>query len=304
MPIQLINEGLSTTYKNSLRILAERCKNGISRVLQVGLINRAAEALNDNSSSQQQPSQVIIMNILAVLDQVLTAAEKISNSSKLGESLEKLKIKGKSKEIKWKSIYAFSLLEEQNEEEDDEEDQKQSNSRNEVLKHDLLSHFTVFMAVLIIGGQKAGEHTWNDYDVIDELASGAYGRILLMRLKMTGELFIIKRLPYVNANKKKMAQEEVEMLILARSEYTSHFIEWFIDGIDFCIVLEYYPNKSLREMMDNELKDLPMKEKKMIAYKYGYQVLMGLNVLHKQKIVHRDLKPENILIDNEKNAKL
>jgi hypothetical protein len=89
------------------------------------------------------------------------------------------------------------------------------------------------MAVLIIGGQKAGEHTWNDCliflhyssfhlsndfitimtfiivlnsdDVIDELASGAYGRILLMRLKKTGELFIIKRLPYVNANKKKMA---------------------------------------------------------------------------------------------------
>ncbi|KAA6386000.1 MAG: hypothetical protein EZS28_018471 [Streblomastix strix] len=91
MSIQSTDEGLFTTFLFSLTILAERNKNAISGVLQVGLINRAAEALNDNSSSQQQPSQVIIMNILAVLDQVLTAAEKISNSSKLGESLEKLK---------------------------------------------------------------------------------------------------------------------------------------------------------------------------------------------------------------------
>ncbi|KAA6370373.1 MAG: hypothetical protein EZS28_034100, partial [Streblomastix strix] len=80
------------------------------------------------------------MNILAVLDQVLTAAEKISNSSKLGESLEKLKNKGISKEIKRKSKYVLSLLEEQDEEEDDEEDQNQSNSRNEALKHDSSGH--------------------------------------------------------------------------------------------------------------------------------------------------------------------
>ncbi|KAA6386115.1 MAG: hypothetical protein EZS28_018355 [Streblomastix strix] len=128
MPIYSFDEGLSTTYKNSLTILAERSRNGISRVLQVGLINRAAEALNDNSSSQQQPSQVIIMNILAVLDQVLTAAEKISNSSKLCESLEKLKNEGISQEIKRKTNSVPSLLEEQDEEEDDDEDQQQSNS--------------------------------------------------------------------------------------------------------------------------------------------------------------------------------
>ncbi|KAA6358161.1 MAG: hypothetical protein EZS28_046312, partial [Streblomastix strix] len=114
-------------------ILAERSKNGISRVLQVGLIYRAAEALNDNSSSQQQPSQVIIMNILAVLDQVLTAAEKISNSSKLGESLEKLKNEGKSMEIKRESKYVLSLLEEYDDEEDYEEDQKQSDSSSDLL---------------------------------------------------------------------------------------------------------------------------------------------------------------------------
>ncbi|KAA6397513.1 MAG: hypothetical protein EZS28_006964 [Streblomastix strix] len=120
--------------QNSLTIFAERSKNGISRVIQVGLINRAAEALNDNSSSQQQPSQVIIMNILAVLNQVLTAAEKISNSSKLRVSLGKMTNEGISKEIKRKSKSVLSLLEEQDEEEDDDEDQKQSNSIKESLK--------------------------------------------------------------------------------------------------------------------------------------------------------------------------
>ncbi|KAA6401528.1 MAG: hypothetical protein EZS28_002952, partial [Streblomastix strix] len=50
------DEGLSTTGKNSLTILAERSKNAISGVIQVGLINRAAEALNDNSSSSSSSS--------------------------------------------------------------------------------------------------------------------------------------------------------------------------------------------------------------------------------------------------------
>ncbi|KAA6367769.1 MAG: hypothetical protein EZS28_036703, partial [Streblomastix strix] len=118
------NEGLLTTYKNSLTILAERNKNRISGFLQVGLINRAAEALNDNSSSQQQPSQVISMNILAVLDQVLTAAEKISNSSKLNDRLEMLKNETKSKEIIWKSKSVLSKLEKQEEEEDNDENQQ------------------------------------------------------------------------------------------------------------------------------------------------------------------------------------
>ncbi|KAA6381127.1 MAG: hypothetical protein EZS28_023346 [Streblomastix strix] len=57
------------------------------------------------------------MNILAVLDLVITAAEKISNSSKLGESLEKLTKEGISKEFKEKSKFVLSQLEEQDQEE-------------------------------------------------------------------------------------------------------------------------------------------------------------------------------------------
>jgi hypothetical protein len=34
-----------------------------------------------------------------------------------------------------------------------------------------------------------------------------------------------------------MAEEEVKMLILAKSEYTSKLIEWFIYGEDLCVVL-------------------------------------------------------------------
>ncbi|KAA6334485.1 MAG: hypothetical protein EZS28_053063, partial [Streblomastix strix] len=46
---------------------------------------------------------------------------------------------------------------------------------------------------------------WSDFDLIDELSSGAFGRILLMNRKINNKKVIIKRLPYVNAAKKKMA---------------------------------------------------------------------------------------------------
>ncbi|KAA6360636.1 MAG: hypothetical protein EZS28_043837, partial [Streblomastix strix] len=40
------------------------------------------------------------------------------------------------------------------------------------------------------------------------------------------------------------------------------------------------------------------------GYSFGYQILMGMDVLHTQGIIHRDLKPENILIDKYGNIKI
>ncbi|KAA6363516.1 MAG: putative protein kinase,serine/threonine-protein kinase, partial [Streblomastix strix] len=159
------------------------------------------------------------------------------------------------------------------------------------------------MSALVIGGQKAGDHTWNDFDVIDELQQDDK-KTLLMRLKKNGDVFIVERLIYIDEEKKIIAEEYVQMLIQSQSEYSQHLFEFFIDENDLCIIMEYYPNGNLRDLITIEMKNMPLKEKKTIAYKYGYQMLMCLSVLYKKKIVHHQLKPENILIDKDQNVKL
>lgn len=52
-------------------------------------------------------------------------------------------------------------------------------------------------------------------EVFDELSGGAFGRILLVRLKKSGFVFIMKRVPYLKSKDKKMADDEVKMLIKA-----------------------------------------------------------------------------------------
>ncbi|KAA6384299.1 MAG: putative serine/threonine-protein kinase Nek3 [Streblomastix strix] len=141
-------------------------------------------------------------------------------------------------------------------------------------------------------------HIWSDYEVVKELASGAYGRILVMKLKESGEIFVIKRLPYIDPQKKKMADEEVDTLKHVQSKYIVHFIQSFPQEIDLCLVMDYCTGGNLRQLIDN-MKSWSYKDREDRSKKYFYQILAGINHLHDMGIIHRDLKPENILIDGE-----
>ncbi|KAA6376110.1 MAG: putative serine/threonine-protein kinase Nek3, partial [Streblomastix strix] len=90
----------------------------------------------------------------------------------------------------------------------------------------------------------------------------------------------------------------------AKSPYTVNLIDTFPQQFDLCLVLEYCPGGNLRDMIDKNIKKMSIKDRKMKGYRYGYQILMGTNVLHSKGIIHRDLKPENILIDRYGNIKI
>ncbi|KAA6357194.1 MAG: hypothetical protein EZS28_047279, partial [Streblomastix strix] len=68
------------------------------------------------------------------------------------------------------------------------------------------------------GGQKPPvKRKWSDYQFEDELSSGAFGRIYVMKHLPSGELEVIKSLPYKKEDKIKIADEEVNMLNQAKS---------------------------------------------------------------------------------------
>ncbi|KAA6401909.1 MAG: hypothetical protein EZS28_002566 [Streblomastix strix] len=68
--------------------------------------------------------------------------------------------------------------------------------------------------------------------------------------------------------------------------------------------MEYCSGGNLRNVVDNKMKQMTNKDRKMCAYKHLFFILSGLNALHSLGIVHRDLKPENIFFDSEGNAKI
>ncbi|KAA6364138.1 MAG: hypothetical protein EZS28_040334, partial [Streblomastix strix] len=56
------------------------------------------------------------------------------------------------------------------------------------------------------GGQQPPlKRTWTDYEPIDELSSGAFGRIYVMKHLPTGQLEVIKSISYMKEDKKKIA---------------------------------------------------------------------------------------------------
>ncbi|KAA6372614.1 MAG: putative serine/threonine-protein kinase Nek3, partial [Streblomastix strix] len=149
----------------------------------------------------------------------------------------------------------------------------------------------------------AKPHKYEDFQIIRELSRGAFGRVLVVRLKESPEIVLVmKRVPYFNDKDRKAADEEVSMLKLAGSKYTVNYVESFTFDVDLCIVMEYCDGGNLREMI-LKTKTLTVKERKNICYNIFYQVLMGLKHLHSLDIVHRDLKPENVFLDKDGNAK-
>ena len=65
------------------------------------------------------------------------------------------------------------------------------------------------------------------------------------------------------------------------------------------IILEYFPSKSLRELLE-EQGTLPVDQVLAI----GKQVLSALEYAHGRRLLHRDIKPGNILVDTDGRVKV
>jgi len=66
------------------------------------------------------------------------------------------------------------------------------------------------------------------------------------------------------------------------------------------LVMEYFPMdliSFLESQMGSKISDVEI-------INIVYQIMAGLNFIHKAGVIHRDIKPANILIDNNMNVKI
>ncbi len=137
--------------------------------------------------------------------------------------------------------------------------------------------------------------TIGNYQLLEELAGGAFGRVYRARhFYLTNRIAAVKLLhTYISSEKERQSfLKEASFLEMLKHP---HILPIFDVGIHEnipYIITEFADGQSLRQILQRLApKLLPLD----VVIRIVAQVAEALQFAHQQQVVHRDLKPENIL---------
>lgn len=141
-----------------------------------------------------------------------------------------------------------------------------------------------------------------DYKITNSLGKGGFGSVWKGEAA-DGTAVAIKVLnPQVLDNQKVVKKFFHEAMILAKLDHPgiTKLLEFFPDGNNYAIVMEYVEGVELKKVLQQQKGLLPFD----IAIKIAKQALDAFQYAHENGILHRDIKPANIMIDKNGNAKI
>ncbi len=145
----------------------------------------------------------------------------------------------------------------------------------------------------------------NKYKKLSKIGEGTYGVVYKAEDIQKKRIVALKkiRLKPEEEGIPSTAIREISLLKECKQENIIHLIDVIHTKTKLTLIFEYCET-DLKKIMDenNESKNkkIPLPNTK----KYFYQILKGLNYLHKNKIIHRDLKPQNLLINSNQKLKI
>ena len=145
-----------------------------------------------------------------------------------------------------------------------------------------------------------------DFDQIDEIGAGGYGRVNLYKHKVTGAIYAIKlidKTKFENKIQKQLFAREVEIMYKISHKNIVKLYSHFEDESNCYLVMEYIKRGNLFSLLQSQ----PNKclDQKSIA-NYIVDLISSLYYLHNMNpsIIHRDIKPENLLLSDDNHLKL
>eukprot|EP01122_Echinamoeba_exundans_P011687 TRINITY_DN4732_c0_g3_i1.p1 TRINITY_DN4732_c0_g3~~TRINITY_DN4732_c0_g3_i1.p1 ORF type:complete len:721 (+),score=136.76 TRINITY_DN4732_c0_g3_i1:2428-4590(+) len=142
------------------------------------------------------------------------------------------------------------------------------------------------------------------FEKIKLIGKGGVGRVYLVRLRDTGQLFamkVLKKTEMIQRNKVKRVLTEREILATASHPFITTLYYSFQSQsrlyfiMDFCAGGEFY--RTIQSQPDGCLTEDQMRF-------YSAEVLLALEYLHALGFIYRDLKPENILLHADGHVRL
>ncbi|XP_028307867.1 calcium/calmodulin-dependent protein kinase type 1G-like [Gouania willdenowi] len=157
-------------------------------------------------------------------------------------------------------------------------------------------------------GRQESDYVWKKnteniqeiFDFMEELGSGAFSEVYMVKEKMTGKAFAMKCVKKKQQKKDPNLENEITVLRRIKHDNVVGMEDFYESRTHYYLVMELV---SGGELFDRILDRGVYSEKD--ASSVIQQVLQAVSYLHQNGVVHRDLKPENILYYSpEENSKI
>ena len=143
----------------------------------------------------------------------------------------------------------------------------------------------------------------DDFDLLDTIGLGSYGRVRLGRNKKTNKVYAIKILKKHQIIKMKQVDHIYSEYLILSSIYHPFIVEIkavnFSDPTYLYFVQDYIPGGELFSLL-RKVHHFPADQAKF----YAAHIVTIFDYLHSKNMIYRDLKPENILIQPSGYIKL
>lgn len=151
---------------------------------------------------------------------------------------------------------------------------------------------------------------WGDFEVLDILGQGSYGKIYKVREK-AGEkrVIVIKEIDTSQLRSDYEALAEINVMARMDSPFIVKYFDSFIqNNKKVNILMEYCEHGDLHSLLkkrkhpQDESKHKYLSENRV--WSFFIQICVGLYYMHSNNILHRDLKTLNIFLTKDNKLKI